>query len=224
VPLFWGTLGIIYRSDLVNRPPTRWMDLLRPDPELRGRIVMMNSSRELLGVALKALGHSVNSVDPGALAAAESLLLAQRPHVRDYYFVALSEESSLVTGDTVAAMVYNGDGLMLTAHHPALVYTVPEEGSLLWVDYLAVMAKSDRKALAHAFIDFLNEPEIAARLAEFLYYPTPNTEAERLLPEEHRNDPLIYPPPGVMARLEPSTSLPPRGVRLRNQIYARIVR
>jgi spermidine/putrescine transport system substrate-binding protein len=223
VPLFWGTLGIIYRTDLVKRPLTSWMDLLRPDPGLKGRIVMMNSSRELLGVALKALGHSMNSVDPDELAAAESLLLAQRPYVKDYFYVALSEQSALVSGEAVASMIYNGDALMLKEHHPDLAYAVPAEGSLLWVDYLTVMARSDRKALAHAFIDFLNEPEIAAQLAEYLHYPSPNTEAERLLPEAHRADPVVHPPPEVMARLEPSRKLEPHGAKLRNEIFARIV-
>jgi len=223
VPLFWGTLGIVYRSDLVKTPIQSWMDILRPSEELRGKIVMMNDARDLFTAALKALGYSANSADPEELAAAGSLLEAQKPFVKAYYVVALSEQSSLVTGDTVAAMTYNGDALVLAEHHEALRYLVPREGSELWVDYLVILAESERKPLAHRFLDFLNEPRRAAQLAEFLHYPSPNLAAEKLLPEEHRNDPLIYPPPEILRKLEPYRPLPPRAVKDRNEVFSRVV-
>jgi len=219
MPLFWGTLGIVYRADLAPQPLTRWMDLLNPVPALRGRIVMMNASRDLLGIALKALGHSANSVDPDQLAAAGELLTRQKPFVKDYYFVTLTEDSVLVTGDIIAAMVYNGDGLALQEHHEALQYLVPEEGSLLWVDYLAILASSPNKAMAHRFLDFISRPEQAAKLAEYLHYATPNQAAKAMLPATTLEDQRIYPPASVMEKLEAPVPLSAAGQRLRNEIY-----
>jgi spermidine/putrescine transport system substrate-binding protein len=222
VPYFWGVLGFAYRSDLIDRPLRRWMDLFRPAEQLCERIVMMNHSRDLMGMALVALGFSANSTDPKELDAAERLLLEQRPCVKDYYFLALSEKSALVTGEVVAAMMYSGDALMVRNHHEAIVYVIPEEGTNLWVDYLVVMANSPRKALAHRFINFLNEPKRAARLAEFVFYATPNRAAQPFLSDKHRNDPVIHPPQEVLQRSETYTRLPPKAIKRRNLIFHRV--
>ena len=223
VPYFWGTLGIGYRSDLVPEPITSWMQLFRPAEGLRGRIGLIGDPADLLGMALKALGYSVNSTSPEELAEAGRLLLAQKPCVRTYSYVSLTEESSLVTGEVIASMMYSGDALMVAEHNPDIVYVVPEEGGNIWVDYLVVLEASTKKKLAKLFIDFLNEPENAARLAEFVYYATPNLAAERRLPEDFLEDPTIYPSRNVLERSEFYAELPPRVERRRNTIFSDVV-
>ena len=223
VPYFWGTLGIGYRSDLVDEPITSWRQLFEPAEPLRRRIGMIGDPADMLGMALKALGYSVNSVDPQELAKAERMLLEQKPHVRTYDYVSLGEQSSLVTGEVVATMMYSGDALMVAEHDENITYVVPEEGGNIWVDYLVVMEGSSKKALARQFIDFLNEPENAAQLAEFVYYATPNRAAEALLPQEFREDPVIYPPQSVLDRSEFYAEISPRGEKRRNTIFARVV-
>ena len=61
VPYFWGTLGIAYRKDLVSKPITSWKQLFHPAKELQGKILMVKSSRDLIGMGLKSLGYSSNS-------------------------------------------------------------------------------------------------------------------------------------------------------------------
>jgi spermidine/putrescine transport system substrate-binding protein len=224
VPYFWGTMGIAYRQDLVEQAPTRWMDIMRPPESLRGKIGMVEHSRDLLGMALKALGHSANATDPAAIKAAEQLLLAQKPYVRTYDYLALNEHSALVSGDIVAAMVYSGDALMVQEHHADIRYVLPAEGSNIWVDYLAVLDSSKNKDLAWAFINFLNAPENAAQLAEYVYYATPNTAAEKLLPREFLDDPVIYPSQEALAESEFYRPLPPRAAKKRNVAFARIMK
>ena len=70
------------------------------------------------------------------------MLLAQKPHVKTYTYIALSEESALVSGDIIAAMLYSGDALMVQEHHEEIDYVVPTEGGNIWVDYLAVLEGS----------------------------------------------------------------------------------
>ncbi|UCE77464.1 MAG: spermidine/putrescine ABC transporter substrate-binding protein [Gammaproteobacteria bacterium] len=222
VPYFWGTLGIAYRKDLVEQAPSSWMDILQPAESLRGKIGMIENSRDLMGMALKALGHSANSTDPAAIKAAEQLLLAQKPYVKTYHYIALTEESALVSGNIVAAMVYSGDALMVQEFDENIQYLVPAEGGNIWVDYLAVVESSKNKDLAWAFINFLNEPEHAAQLAEYVYYATPNTAAEKLLPQEFLEDPVIYPSKEALARSEFHTPLPPRAAKKRNLAFARV--
>lgn len=222
-PFFWGTTGIGYRRDLVGEEIDSWMQLYRPAEGLRGRIYMNKDGRDVIGMALKALGYSANSIDSREVAEAEKLLLAQKPYVKSYGYPLLSAKSGLVTGEILAAMMFNGDVLMVQEHHPEITYVLPKEGGNIWVDYLAVGQASEHKAQAYQFIDFLNEPTIAARLAQFVYYATPNKAAEALLPEEFLGDPIIYPPPQVLKHSEVYTHLPPRAQKRRNGIFARLL-
>jgi len=221
VPYFWGTMGIAYRKDLVPAPLTSWMDILQPAESLHGRIGMVENSRDALGMALKALGYSANSTDSKQIKAAEQLLLAQKPHVKTYTYIALNEESALVSGDIIATMIYSGDALMVQEHHEEIDYVVPSEGGNIWVDYLVVLENSKNKALARTFLNFLNEPENAAQLAEFVYYATPNKGAEELLPAEFLEDPVIYPSQAVLSKSEFYKPLPPRAMKKRNIAFSR---
>ena len=223
VPYFWGTLGIAYRADLAPTPLTRWQQLFEPEEGLRNKITMIRHSKDIIGMALKSLGYSANSPDRDELAAAERLLLRQRPFVKNYEYVDISKNSDLVTGQAVAAMAYSGDALLLRDLNGQVVYVVPEEGCNLWVDYITVLASSTQKELAYAFIDFLNEPENAARLAQFVYYPSPNAAAEPHLPAGFLADPLIYPSAAALAKCEVYQELPPRALRQRNGLYRRVM-
>ncbi|MDX1697058.1 MAG: spermidine/putrescine ABC transporter substrate-binding protein [Thiohalobacterales bacterium] len=222
VPYFWGTLGIGFRADLVSTPPSSWMDLFKPAAEVQGKIAMVDSQRDAMGMALKALGYSANSTDSRQIGEAMQLLLAQRPHVKTYAYLALNENSALVSGDIVMAMLFSGDALMLQEHHDGIRYVVPREGGNIWADYIAVMQGSRNKTLAYAFIDFINEPENAKQQAEYVYYATPNKAAEKLLPAEFLEDPVIYPSEEVLARSEAYKPLSPRAMKTRNTNFARL--
>jgi len=224
IPYTWGTLGIGYREDLVPEPIESWMQLFRPAEPLQGRIAMLSHNRDLVGMALMALGHSSNSQNAQELIEAEELLLAQRPHVRTYGYIGLTPDSAMVSGEIVASMMFNGDALMLQEFEPGIRFGVPREGGNLWVDYFVVMSRSIRKDLAFAFVDFLNDPKNAAQAAQFVYYATTNESAEKLLPGDFRTDPVIYPSPETLERSEFFKPLPPRIIGRYNSITANVIR
>jgi spermidine/putrescine transport system substrate-binding protein len=223
VPYFWGTLGIAYRRDLVKNPPKHWTDLFTPSAELRGRIAMLSSQRELLGVALKAGGHSLNSVDHGEVDAAMNLLLGQKPAVRAYQQALLNEKSELVTGDVSMRMMFNGDALLLQKFNANIDFLVPPEGTGLWIDFLTVMANAPNPKLAFAFLDYLNEPAVAAKNAAFVNYATPNQAAAKLMPAQYRDNPSIYPPAKTLANSELFAPLPPRALSYRNSQFTHLL-
>jgi spermidine/putrescine transport system substrate-binding protein len=222
VPYLWGTMGIAYRQDLVKEKIESWTQLFKPAEYLRNKIVMIKDSRETLGLALKSLGYSFNSTEPEHYKQAEGLLLAQRPFVREYSYISWDEDSLLITGDVLMAMIYNGDALVLKDKLPQIAYAVPREGTGLWIDYLVVMQASKNKKLAHAFINFLNEPENAARLSAYLYFATPNAAAEKLLPKDILDNPDIYPDKTIMQKSEFYQELPPRIIKKRNEIFSKV--
>lgn len=219
VPYVWGTIGIAYRRDLVKKEITSWLDLYRPSEDLRGKIVMINDSNATIGMALKALGYSWNSEDKRHYNKARELVFRQKPYVYDYAYVTLNQQSSLVAGDIRMAMVYNGDGLVLQAQHPQIAFSIPKEGTGLWIDYLVIMKQSRNKKLAGQFVNFLNEPENAAQLAQYLKFATPNTAAKALLSPDHLGNTMIYPDPETLEKSEIKKAVSPEIQKLQFTIF-----
>ena len=83
-------------------------------------------------------------------------------------------------------------------------YVIPREGALMWFDMLAIPADAAHPGNAHAFINYLLRPEVAAANSNFVNYATANTAALAQVNEELRNDAGIYPTPEVKERLQPN--------------------
>jgi len=223
IPYFWGTTGIAYRSDLVSGPVHSWRQLIEPHESLRGKIGMLSTGRDIVSPVLKILGHSLNPSTPKIMREVEPMLRAQKPYVQTYDYVGSNDKALLVNGVLWMTMMYNGDALNAREIEPRITYVVPDEGALMWIDFIAISAGSSRQALAARFIDFLNRPEIAARNAEFLHYATPNIAARSLLSDDHRNDPLIYPDDSLVERSEVQQPLSPRVRKTLNEIMDRLI-
>lgn len=224
VPYLWGSLGILYRQDKIPYPIVSWKQLFQPKAELKGRIRMLSDVRDVLGLSLKALGYSYNSQNRQELNEVKDLLLAQKAFVGSYGVPVLTEKSGFVTGEYWIGMSFNGDALVLQALNDQLKFVIPEEGTGLWCDYLTVMPTSENKAAAFKFINFLNEPENAARLAQYLHYATTNQAAEKRLPVEYLNNPFIYPTKQVLERSETGNpSLPARIKKKRITIFNQLL-
>ena len=222
VPLLWGTLGIAYRKDLVKEPISSWQQLFQPTDELKHKIVLIRDMNDLVGMGLKSLGYSVNSTIPEQLDEVEALLLAQKPFVKSYTYISVEENSAIIKGDVWAAMAYNGDALLLNEQDPNIEFVVPREGGNLWIDYFLILKTSKNKDVAYQFLNFVNQPENAKRIAEYASCATPNMGAEKLLSNEFKNNPLIYPPQNVLDKMEIYRKLPAKIVKRRNGIVTRI--
>lgn len=219
----WGTMGIGYRHDHIPAGIRSWNELLQPDKSLRNRLSMPAFTRELIAMSLKADGLSANTSDEAMIIEAGRKLREQKPFVRYYGYPMLDESSDLVTGKVWAGAFYNGDILRLQAYNENIRFVIPEEGGIIWAGYLAVAQSSERTSQAFAFIDFLNEPRIAARQAEYANLATPNTAARAYLPQEHLKHPTIYPDEEVIERSEFLESLPPRSQKQINIIGTQLI-
>ncbi|KAB0678527.1 ABC transporter substrate-binding protein [Aureimonas leprariae] len=194
MPYFWGTLGIVYRADKTATPPTSWADLMQPAAELAGHIAMMGGSDDLLTPTLILAGKSVNTQSEADLKAAYASLRKQAPAVRTYDYVVTSLQNEAIGPELFMALAYSGDQFVLKGMDGHdWRYALPKEGSVLWVDCMAVTAASPRRALALRFLDFLNRPEISAMNAADLTMPTTNAAAMPLLPAAMREDAAIFP-------------------------------
>ena len=197
IPYTWGTAGIGYDSSVVNPPPDSLSILW--DKRYSGKFSMLDDQREVIGVALKLLGHSVNSTDLNALKAAKAKLIEQKPLVKQYKNEA---DEILGSGDVVMAHCWSGDAFRAAARRPNIKYVIPKEGATQFIDTVCIPASAPHKAIAAQFINYLLRPEINAKVTEFTKYGTCVPAARNYLPETVRNNPGIYPSEDVLNKLE----------------------
>jgi spermidine/putrescine transport system substrate-binding protein len=197
IPYTWGTAGIGYDSTVVHPPPDSLSILW--DKRYSGKFSMLDDQRETIGVALKLLGHSVNSTDLNALKAAKAKLIEQKPLVKQYKNEA---DEILGSGDVVMAHCWSGDAFRAAARRPNIKYVIPKEGATQFIDTVCIPTSAPHKALAAQFINYLLRPEINAKVTEFTKYGTCVPAARNYLPETVRNHPGIYPSEDVLNKLE----------------------
>lgn len=223
VPYLWGTTGLVWRSDLIDEPISSWQQFYHPNADWKGHSMVLNQYRIAFGMALKMLGHSFNSDDPAAVDEAARVLREQAPFVQSYGYFKTDADSGIVSGDTWMGQTWSGDALLLMERNPAIRYIVPEEGGELMIDYLVVPAKAAEPELAHAFINWLQEPEHAAACAESLKFATANKAAEALLPKPFRENPVIYPPVEVLERSEVQVPVDPAIQRKMITVWSQLI-
>lgn len=198
----WGTVGLMYRTDIFKTPPASWSVLFEPAQQ-KGAFTFMDSSREMLGIALRYLGYSVNTTQPAQVKrAVEAMLTAKRSRNFKGFQGGVSATKLLLANQAVAAVVYNQDALRVAEGNPRYGFTIPREGSTLFIDSMAIPAKAPNPEAAHAFINFILDARIGARLAEYQQSATPNAAAKKLLKPALLKNPAIWPTEAQMKVLE----------------------
>lgn len=176
VPYLWGVTGIAYRSDRVPEPPASWRIFL--EPARQGRMTMLDDPRDVIGSMLRLRGRSINTIDAAALGVARTDCLAAKANLRGYKSAPV--KADLLAGDVWIAQLWDGDTRQAAAENPAIRFALPHEGGTIWLDSLVIPAGSRHPNAAHAFIDHVHEPAVAAAIAAWTGYRTPNVAAAAL--------------------------------------------
>lgn len=202
VPYQWGTIGLLYRKDRLGDSQPDWSAVFDParQPE---RFVLIDSMRDMMAVALKSLGHSVNARDLEQVRAAGDHILQAKKSARCLGFEgSVGGKNKVAGGMADLAIVYSGEALRAMQEDERLAYAIPREGSVIWVDLMTLTARSQNVGAAHQFINYIMDAKVGAQLTEFTQFASPNTQALAALPEALRANPGIYPPPDVRETLE----------------------
>jgi spermidine/putrescine transport system substrate-binding protein len=197
MPKDWGTTGIAVRTKYVKEDVSSWKNFFEVAPKYHGKIVIVDSPGDVFVAPLKALGYSLNSVDPTELSKARDLLLALAPHV-----LALDSDQyqkKLQTGEAVLGLTWTGglDELIADPKTADTKYIIPSDGTLYWLDTWVIFANPPHPIAAHAFLNFIEEPAIQAKETETNAYATPNDEAKKLVPQAMLDDPTIFVPQAI---------------------------
>ncbi|MDO5702532.1 MAG: ABC transporter substrate-binding protein [Lachnospiraceae bacterium] len=189
VPYTWGTVGILYNTELISEEIDSW-DVLW-DPKYNDDILMQDSVRDLFMVALKKLGYSLNTTDTKELEEAKELLIKQKPLVQAY--VVDEVRDKMIAGESAIGIIYSGEAEYTREENEALKYVIPKEGTNVWIDGWVITRDSRHKKAAHEWINFMCRPDIALMNFEYIYYSTPNTGATELMDQETLENEVLFP-------------------------------
>ncbi len=199
VPYQWGTMGIGYNTEAVEGDITSWDDVF----SYSGSASWLEDIRGMMGVALLKLGLDPNTSDPDEIQQAKDYLVENGNNV--VYINQDDGQEVLVRGEADVVVEYSGDifQVMDECECDTYSYVIPEDGTLFWVDTLAVPVDAPNVELAKVFIDYLLNPQVAADISNYTAYGTPNRAAldAGLIDPELANDPGIYPSEETMDNL-----------------------
>lgn len=190
VPYLWGSTGIAVNGDLVDADSIKsWKDLW--DPKYKGQVLLTNDPREVFHLGLVTLGYSGNSTDPKELEQAYENLRKLMPNVR--VFNSDSPKEPYLTGEVALGMIWNGEAYMAAQENPAIRYIYPSEGVAVWMDSMVIPKGARNVDNAHAFINFVLQPNVAKVISEEIGYSSPNGAARKLMDEAVRGNRTAYP-------------------------------
>ncbi|MGK7865950.1 polyamine ABC transporter substrate-binding protein [Falsiroseomonas sp. E2-1-a20] len=229
----WGTIGLGVNPDRVRElAPDAPMDSLRLllDPVNARRLArcgisMMDSAADVIPTVLRFLGKDPNSTDAGDLREVERTLMAVRPFIRNFSTGGTIE--ALAGGQACLAFAYSGDAIQAgvrarEANRGVTVqYVAPREGAQLWFDLLAIPADAPNPAEAHAFINFLLQPDVMAAITNHVRYPNGVPASRALVAPEVANDPAVFPPEAVRANFFTIGPVAQAAERARNRMWSR---
>jgi putrescine transport system substrate-binding protein len=233
VPYLWGTTGIGYNEDKIKKilgdaRPDSWNYIY--DPKLVAKfkdcgLSLLDAPDEILKTVLAWMGRDPNSQKEEDLKAAEAKLMPIRPFVRKIHSSQYIDD--LANGDLCIAVGWSGD--ILQARDRAeeagqgvkIKYAIPKEGTIVWFDMLAIPADAKHPKNAHAFINYLMEPQVAANDSNFVNYANGNAASFPMVSDEVKKDPGIYPTPEVKAKLFPSLAYGEDFQRLMNRMWTK---
>lgn len=198
VPYMWGTLGILYDEKIVTEPVDSWSILW--DEKYKGQILMLDSQRDSIGIALKKLGFDLNAKNVRELELAKEELIKQKPLVMAY--IVDEVKDMMIGGEAALAVVWSGEAVVIIEEGEDFNYTIPKEGSNVWFDNMVIPKTVKNKELAEEFINFMTRPEIAFKNTNYIGYSTPNTGAMEMLDEEIRNNEAAYPSDEIIRNCE----------------------
>jgi putrescine transport system substrate-binding protein len=235
VNYMWGTTGIGYnvgKAREILKPGEKidgWDIVFNPQSLARFKdcgVHMVDSADDMFPAALNYLGLNPNSKDPADLQKAADLVMKVRPFVRKFH----SSEylNALASGEICLVVGWSGDVKQAQKRATEakagveIGYSIPNEGAQMFFDNLAIPKDARNVEAAHALIDYLQRPEIAARNTNYVAYANGNLASQKFIRKEILEDPSVYPDAATIQRVYIITSQDQKTTRLTNRLWTRV--
>ena len=187
LPYEGGLDAIVYNSANVTTAPTAYADLWKPD--YAGKIVLLDDSRVIIGMALLTLGYDVNTTDPAQLDEAKAKVQELMPSVK--LFDSNSPKTALIAGDVDLGIVWTGEAYTANQENPDFKFVYPTEGTIIWQDNWAIPVNAPHVDAVYAWINYTQQGDMFYLMLRDFPYLNPNNAA---LEYAKANHPDLYDP------------------------------
>lgn len=198
IPYMVSNTGLAYRKDKVKEFEPSWGIFARTD--LKGRMTMLNDVREAIGAALKYLGFSINTTNPEEIKKAVVQLIEWKKNLAK--FESEQYKNGIASAEYLVVQGYAGDILQVMQENKNVDFAYPEQGMIMSIDYLTIPKNAPNPELAHQFINFMLDGEVAAENMAFGFHLSPNVAAYDKLPQELKESRILFPPEKILLKSE----------------------
>ncbi len=173
IPYQAGTDAIVVNTDAVSEVPTAWADLW--NPEYAGRMVSIDDSRAVIGIALLTLGYDMNTTDPAQLEEAKAKVAELAAGIK--LFDSDSPKTALIAGDVDLGIVWTGEAFLAQQENPAIQYVYPSEGAIVWQDTYAIPTDAPHVDAAYAWLNYSLQSDLFWLMLRDFPFTNPSTAA-----------------------------------------------
>ena len=202
----WGSTGIAYNEEMIaerlgdDAPIDSWALILDPVNAAKLEdcgIAVLDAPTDVLPNIMTYLGYNGTSTEEAHFEAAGEALTAIRPYLR--YINSSQSINDIANGDICAAIMWSGDAFQAAyraeeaENGNVIDYYIPNEGTNLWFDVMAIPADAKNVENAHKFVDYMMRADVAAENVNYVWYASGNKAAEASIDPEILSHPGIYP-------------------------------
>lgn len=199
-----GISGIAWNPKLTGGDLTSINDLF--DPKLKGKVTFLTEMRDSVGLVMFGQGNDPADADMDTINEALDKLEEETDNGQILKFTGNEYLRSLENGDVAACVAWSGDIAQLDPDL-GIQFAIPEEGGMQWFDTMTVPKGAANVPAAAEWMNFVYDPENAARITEFVQYISPVQGVKEVLEAKGgdaaalANNPLIFPDDETLSRV-----------------------
>ena len=177
VPYGAGIPLIVYDPEQVDIDIKGYKDLW--DPSLEDSIALTANYRVINGITQLSMGESMNEEDVDVIKKTGEKLLELAPNVR--LIQDDNTQNALLNGEASVAFLYTSQVTAALAENPDLKVVYPEEGLGFGIMGMFIPSEAPDKDAAYSFMDYIMQPEVAAKCTDYIGYYSTNKAADELV-------------------------------------------
>jgi spermidine/putrescine transport system substrate-binding protein len=223
VPWQSGAIGLGYNPKKTGRELHSINDIF--DPAFKGRVTMLSEPYDSANSVLLGMGINPTTAKIDQILQAIEKISQANDAGQFRRFTGNDYSTDLTKGNIWVAVAYSGDIVQLQADNPELKFIYPDEGAMLFTDNMTIPNKAEHVFAAETMMNFVYDPEIAAKLAIYVNYLSPVKGVKEIVSKtdpDIANNPLIFPPDEILKKLHPYPALSDNDERTMKEAMAKV--
>jgi spermidine/putrescine transport system substrate-binding protein len=196
MPYMWWTTGFCWDGDKIKDDLTSWESLW--NPAYKGKLAMLDDSREVFAVAAFRLGFDPNTTNETELDQMLAMLEEQKPLVRTY---TTDHINTMINGQAIISHTWSGDVYQMATDVPNVKYVIPKEGAVRGSDTMVVTSGAAHPVAANLWINFNLDAKVSAANTNYIGYMGPNAAAMEFIGKAILDDPNVNPDLALLDKL-----------------------